>query len=105
MTLPDKAIEAAHDAWEKQPNNFGLDLCVIAAIQAAINALWTPFDPQDPETWPKSEYAPSGKPWLVEFVNGALASSKFRDGHVCDGWWSTVIRYTDPIHITPTETE
>jgi len=123
MTLPDKAIEAVsnliYPLWltvfsEIKAKEMARSVAD-GAIQAAINSLWTPFDPQDPETWPKSEYAPSGDAWLYRYKtrfgircgSSCFINGKFRDyaeDEVADHVF-VPIDYMDPIHITPTETE
>lgn len=52
--------------------------------QAAIDAAWHKFRPEDPDTWPESDKAPSGNPWLC------LTPYERSGEHVCTGYWNVV---------------
>jgi len=53
-----------HDTLEKQETlHLAINECRYV-IEHGIDAAWTTFDLEDRATWPKSEYAPSGKAWL-----------------------------------------
>jgi len=71
--------------------------------QAVINAAWTTFDPEDKETWPKSEYAPSGVLWLRIFIPNSIkiAISQATWGGSPSGWRLTAA-YADPADLMPT---
>lgn len=72
-------------------------------LQEGINAAWHRFDPEDPETWPKSEYAPSGLPWLwIKVENGAVLLNTARFIHPeFEYAVLNTVRYCDPADIMP----
>ena len=41
-------------------------------IQAVINALWTDFDAEDENTYPKCRFAKNGQRWVIIDENGLL---------------------------------
>jgi len=72
-------------------------------VQAAIDKAFTPFDQQDPATWPKSEYALSGAHWLVWFEQPCLL--KWNGAAFCDDDcnYYKAVSYADPADLRPTQ--
>ena len=65
------------------------------AITAYLSAVWRPFDPDRPETWPATPMAPSGDMWVTMDAEGRIAESTWRG----DGWdvhIDDAARYCDP---------
>lgn len=76
------------------------------AINAALEAAWPRFNPDDPETCPKTEFAPSGLPWMKLANDGskiAVEFGIFNAECITDVpiTWKHVIRYCDPADILP----
>jgi len=101
---------------DKMENAFNADLHsqqednrnVNTSIQAAIDAAWTKFDPEDLETWPSNPYTPGGHEWLGIDVKGDPYGVMFDD----DGSYAhfmelrectpvTVVCYADPADLMP----
>ncbi|MBL4751979.1 MAG: hypothetical protein JKY52_00045 [Flavobacteriales bacterium] len=72
-------------------------------LRAGIDAAWDTLDPEDVKTWPKSEYAPSGNPWLI-LVDGGFhpilamftGDDGFRNVIMCSHAY-----YADPANFFP----
>lgn len=73
------------------------------AIAAYLSTVWRPFDPDNPETWPTTQYSRSGKPWVCRDSNGVLESwsfsSEFEEN--AQSVWRDydVVSYCDPVYL------
>lgn len=106
--ISDKMLEAGHTALAGDPQTDS-EATFRNVLQAAINAAWTRFDPEEKETWPKSSKSPSGMYWIV-IQNGAEfnktpISKDFFDTEGRLMWvegYDTITAYADPADLMPT---
>lgn len=99
--MKDAAWAMMHKLLPNGPNN---NLYLEQAVQAAIYEAWPAFDPEDKATWPKSDYAPSGRMWLKLHRDGSFDFGTWRKNHVL--WIGPnfdITHYADPADIGPTQ--
>ena len=110
--MKQEMIDAAHHALAGDPST-DPDATLESVLQAAINAAWTEFNPDNPDTWPKSEYAPSGMPWLCKNVSGELKSLLWDFEHIGGAFYDPIydvflydiVIVCDPADLLPINTE
>lgn len=89
-------------ATEEDYENHARDI-----IQAYLSERWKLFNAEDESTFPKTEYAPSGKQWLVKLheIKPSLYGSRWDKAR---NRWAVfnnnrVVYYLDPADILPKE--
>jgi len=95
--ISDKMIEAAVVAMKDKDHTWRQ---VDDIIMASIGAAWARFYLGDKDTWPKTEYAPSGKAWLclTHYNDGTLSADNI---FISAARWSGCMAYCDPADLMP----
>ena len=101
MTVSDKMVNAVKSVFHLYIPDRYKESLARQSIRVALDAAWTTFDPNNPDTWPKSDVAPSGWNWLLfrpdHIGKFELGVWKGRETIV----WKHCVRYCDPADIMP----
>ena len=93
--ISDKMLEAGHTALAGDPQTDS-EATFRNVLQAAINAAWTRFDPEDKETWPKNDLIP------YSVIHGYGPNCFYWTDGGLNEVWDTVTAYANPRDLMPT---